>query len=430
MFRRRVSFGVLNSTSGCVSLFGMISTSLTIQNLPAVDREIDRAITLLGDALHPREVLPVIDIAEMLRFAVKRAKLGFEAANKTAELRLRAERRLGELLMGRVSRGRPKLSSGDDNYRLDALGISRDLSARAQRLAAIPPRYFEWYFREALNQGWEVTTTTLIQRTDSERVGETAKNRQFYNEGRTTPSLIRDRQSAAAMSPATEARVDLRLGDCLEILPDLPARSVDLILCDLPYGGTRCDWDCPLDLAALWGEFFRVLKPNRPVIFFATQPFASHLVISNPEWYKAEIIWIKNRASDFIHARNRPTRIHENILVFSEGALCSTTRSKRRMPYYPGEDDTYPASVVYYPRDLPAIHPTQKPVALLEFLIGSFSQPGELVLDPTMGSGSTGVAAIASGRSFVGFERDPHYYDVARSRIEGRCEGCPDSGPA
>jgi site-specific DNA-methyltransferase (adenine-specific) len=241
----------------------------------------------------------------------------------------------------------------------------------------------------------------------------------------------------------------LHLGDCLDILPTIPAQSVDAIIADPPYGTTACKWDSVIPLAPMWAELKRVIKPRGAIVLFAAQPFTSVLIMSNLEQFKYEWIWNKKRPTDFFNARNRPMRVHENVCVFSDGTTAN--RSPNRMPYYPqGLSDceivqnksnkdiksgriygvrpshvaNYTATQTGFPHtrlDFSSIvsgHPTQKPVELLRYLIRTYTNPGETVLDFTMGSGTTGVAALQEGRQFVGIEKDAGYFDIARTRIE------------
>lgn len=243
----------------------------------------------------------------------------------------------------------------------------------------------------------------------------------------------------------------LYLGDCLSIMPDLEDHSIDLILTDLPYGTTACAWDCPIDLTRLWQQYRRLIKPNHAIVLTASQPFTTILVASNLAWFKYEWIWIKNRPTNFAHAKNKPMKKHENILVFSEGSTVHARQSSRRMPYHPqGLTETppsrhtkrqsektdaffadrpghrefirdhtgYPHTVLEFPTDQLGLHPTAKPVALMQYLIRTYTESGSIVLDSCMGSGSTGVGALQAGRDFVGIESDPHYFRVATDRLQ------------
>jgi site-specific DNA-methyltransferase (adenine-specific) len=245
--------------------------------------------------------------------------------------------------------------------------------------------------------------------------------------------------------------IQLYHGDCLEVMGEIPDQSIDLILCDLPYGTTACLWDCPIDLDVLWEQYKRIIKPNNAILLTTSQPFTTVVISSNIEWFKYEWIWLKNRPTNFAHAKNKPMKKHENILVFSEGTTVHASQSKNRMPYYPqGLVDTgsskkitkkmsektdaffsdrpghtsfvrektgYPSSILEFSTDQLGLHPTAKPVALMEYLIRTYTNPGETVLDNCMGSGSTGVAAIRSDRKFIGIEMDEKYFEIASSRI-------------
>jgi site-specific DNA-methyltransferase (adenine-specific) len=244
---------------------------------------------------------------------------------------------------------------------------------------------------------------------------------------------------------------DLLQGDCLDVMPSIPDHSIDLILCDLPYGTTACPWDSVIDLEALWAQYKRIIKPNHPIVLTASQPFTTVLAMSNLPWLRYEWIWVKNRPTNFVHAKNKPMKKHENILVFSEGTTAHSSQSDRRMPYHPQglidtEDDTefvkrsseitdaffserpshrafrrektgYPNSVLEFATDQLGLHPTAKPVKLMEYLIRTYTLQGELVLDNCCGSGSTGVACAQSGRKFIGIELDETYHAVSKQRI-------------
>lgn len=244
----------------------------------------------------------------------------------------------------------------------------------------------------------------------------------------------------------------LILGDCLEVLPTLEAGSIDLVCADPPYGTTACKWDTVIPLEPLWRELRRVLKPRRAVVLNACQPFTTTLIGSNRKWFKYAWVWLKSQPGDPMNAKNRPLRAHEDVCVFSEGTTAN--RSPRRMKYNPQElrpcrkqkgnwyrlagDDSfkprrpsheptylseftnYPTTVLYFPQDRKAegrVHPTQKPVALLEYLVRTYSDEGDTVLDFCMGSGTTGVACLRAGRKFVGIEKDADYFALARRRL-------------
>jgi site-specific DNA-methyltransferase (adenine-specific) len=212
-------------------------------------------------------------------------------------------------------------------------------------------------------------------------------------------------------------------------------RSVDLILCDLPYGITANAWDSVIDLERMWEQFARVLKARGAAILTACQPFTSRLVTSNRKWFRHEWIWDKRGASGHLNAKRMPMRRHESVLVFARFApnyFPLLTKVKdgrirtagRRSSNYGSFDRVtrqthtgYPTSILQFPRDISRIHPTQKPVALFEYLIRTYSRPGALVLDCCMGSGTTAVACVNSGRDFIGFETNAEYRRVARIRV-------------
>lgn len=233
----------------------------------------------------------------------------------------------------------------------------------------------------------------------------------------------------------------LELGDCLEVMPSIPDGSVDLILCDLPYGTTACKWDSVIPFEPLWAQYKRIAKRNAAIVLTASQPFTSALVMSNPDDFRYEWIWEKTAATGFLNAKKSPLRAHENILVFYQDPptyvpeMRQGATIKRVNPSYANHGDNYgkassvrapyesteryPRSVIKYPKDnrLKRQHPTQKPVALMEYLIRTYSDEGETVLDNCMGSGTTGVACVNTGRKFIGIEQDPTYFAIALERI-------------
>jgi site-specific DNA-methyltransferase (adenine-specific) len=243
--------------------------------------------------------------------------------------------------------------------------------------------------------------------------------------------------------------IELFQGDCLEIMPTLRAASVDLVLCDLPYGTTSCAWDACIAFAPLWAEYKRLIRPDGAIVLHAAQPFTSALVLSNPEMFRYCWIWRKTRASNQAMAKAQPLRIHEDVTVFSPAS--AHNMAKLRMRYFPqglvyvgketrqgakvtdnlGEGRTrattyfqewsnYPKTVLEFPVEGKTVHPTQKPVPLAEYLIKTYTNPGDTVLDNCMGSGTTGVACVNTGRSFIGIEKDPNYFAIAERRIKAQ----------
>jgi site-specific DNA-methyltransferase (adenine-specific) len=234
----------------------------------------------------------------------------------------------------------------------------------------------------------------------------------------------------------------LHLGDCLTLMQDLADDSVDMVLCDLPYGTTQNKWDSVLPLDQLWSEYRRVCKGA--IVLTASQPFTSALVMSNLKAFKHEWIWIKNRGSNFANTVREPMKEHESVLVFSHGRWTYNKQMQERtggglsLVGKPIRGQTTPTNNYgkfsgWKTEALPEMrvpsswqkfntevghHPTQKPVALMEYLIRTYTNEGDVVLDNTMGSGTTGVACMNTGRQFVGMEMDPEYFEIARKRIE------------
>jgi site-specific DNA-methyltransferase (adenine-specific) len=218
-------------------------------------------------------------------------------------------------------------------------------------------------------------------------------------------------------------------------MPTLAANSIDAIITDLPYGTTACKWDEVIPFAPMWAEVKRVLKPRGAFVTTASQPFTSALVMSNPEMFRYEWIWEKEQGTNFLDARRKPYKVHENICVFGCGLpvynpICtpgnSYTNGKHRgSEVYSGFNDKqelkvhgrFPRSIQRFNREV-GLHPTQKPIALYKYLIRTYTNEGDTVLDFTMGSGTTGVAAINTGRHFVGIEKDANYFEIATRRIE------------
>ena len=231
-------------------------------------------------------------------------------------------------------------------------------------------------------------------------------------------------------------------GDCLVEMANIPDGSVDKVLADLPYGTTACKWDSVIPFEPLWAHYRRVCKKNAAIVLTASQPFTSALVMSNPDWYRHEWVWIKNRGSNFANTVREPFKEHESVLVFSLGKWTynkqmqertggGSSRSKYRIRtgaqtpnmgaiaemQHDGLPETrVPSSWQKFNTEV-GHHPTQKPVALMEYLIRTYTLPGETVLDNTMGSGTTGVACANTGRRFIGIEQDEKYFKIATDRI-------------
>lgn len=233
--------------------------------------------------------------------------------------------------------------------------------------------------------------------------------------------------------------ITLLKGDCLELMKSVPDKSIDLILCDLPFGMTRASWDIPLDLTMLWNEYDRIIKDNGAICLFAIEPFASRLRLSHIQTYKYDWIWDKVKSTGFLNAKKQPLRCHEVICVFykkqctynpqkTQGHVKKSAKRKQTGTdlYNPGNKETVYESTERYPRSIQvfssdvqksALHPTQKPVALLEYLIKTYTDECDVVLDNCMGSGSTGVACINTNRVFIGMEKDDKYFEIASERI-------------
>lgn len=232
---------------------------------------------------------------------------------------------------------------------------------------------------------------------------------------------------------------NLMLGDCLELMKEIETGTVDMILCDLPYGTTCCSWDAVIPFEPLWAEYERVIKENGAIVLFAAQPFAAVLATSNLKLFRYEWIWEKPAATGFFNAHFQPLRAHENILVFYKakptfnpiktfGHERKTAKRKDIGSEHYGKQvniksydstERYPRSVQLFSSDKQKsnFHPTQKPVALCEYLIRTYTNEGETVLDNTMGSGTTGVACINTGRRFIGIEQEQKYFEIAQERI-------------
>ncbi len=226
--------------------------------------------------------------------------------------------------------------------------------------------------------------------------------------------------------------------DCLEGMKFIPDKSIDMILCDLPYGMTACKWDTVIPFDELWKRYNRIIKDNGAIVLFSRQPFTSQLIISNLKMYRYELIWQKEQATNVLHIKKQFGQATENIEVFykhqptynpqmvktdkpvkSNGGNSSRTYNNQT---FIGSDEVryekYPLNVLTFKRDKTGLHPTQKPVALFEYLIKTYTNEGETVLDNCMGSGTTAIACMNSKRNYIGFELDKKYFDIANKRIE------------
>ena len=257
-------------------------------------------------------------------------------------------------------------------------------------------------------------------------------------------------------------KFDLWKGDCLELMKDIPDGSIDTVLCDLPYGTTQCSWDNIINFELMWKELNRVVKDNSPIVLFGSQPFTSNLIMSNPKMFREELIWLKNKAGSGLQAKQKHIKVHENILLFSKNGeytfnpqkwlvdkkefltqrktfndrvvgnnIYNEMVGKRndtgnernplsivscRVPFTPQKNRNYSSDV-----DL-RYHPTQKPTDLLEYLINTYTNENETVLDFTAGSFSTAIACLNTDRNFIGIELDDNYFDIGVNRIKEHIE--------
>ena len=230
--------------------------------------------------------------------------------------------------------------------------------------------------------------------------------------------------------------IQIFCGDCLELMKDIPDKSIDMILCDLPYGTTaRNKWDCVIEYELLWEQYERIIKENGAICLFAQAPFDKTLACSNLTLFRYEWIWVKQQGTGHLNAKKMPMKAHENVLVFYKKLPTYNPQMREGKPYVckSGRGSTnyreqksvvtensgfrYPLDVLSFQSDK-GLHPTQKPVALLEYLIKTYTNDGETVLDNCMGSGSTGIACINANRKFIGIELDPTYFEIAKKRLE------------
>ena len=241
-------------------------------------------------------------------------------------------------------------------------------------------------------------------------------------------------------------------GDCLELMKDIPDESIDMILCDLPYGMTACKWDTIIPLDKLWEQYKRLIKDNGAIVLTASQPFTTYLISSNIDMFKYCWYWLKSKPNGWQHAKNRPMTKVEEVCVFSKAPMGHKSQlGDRRMVYNPQGVESvgkkkvtevahgrmmgarpnqvgkeyeaftgFPHNVLEYPNVIgkQTLHPTQKPVALFEYLIKTYTNEGEVVLDNCIGSGTTAIAALNTGRFFIGIEKEKKYVDIANKRIE------------
>lgn len=230
-------------------------------------------------------------------------------------------------------------------------------------------------------------------------------------------------------------RIDLRQGDCLELMKDIPDKSIDMILCDLPYGTTRNKWDSIIPLDKLWKQYERIIKDNGAVVLFSQMPFSAQLVYSNLKLFRYEWIWEKDNGTGFLNAKKMPLKIHENIEIFYKKQPTYNPQMRKGFKPYSqmsgrgssnygeqvrvttiNEGDRYPIDVIEFKRDKTKIHPTQKPVALLEYLIKTYTNENETVLDNCAGSMSTVIASTNTNRNCIAIEKDKNYFEIGKKK--------------
>lgn len=237
------------------------------------------------------------------------------------------------------------------------------------------------------------------------------------------------------------AQVELYQGDCLALLPTLSDKSVDMVLCDLPYGTTQNKWDILIPFDQLWKQYSRVVKDNGAIVLFGSQPFTSYMIMSNQKQFRYSLVWEKNKFSDFLNAKRKPMKTNEDIVVFYKKQPTYNPQYTYGEPYKRWNTQTavdsqtnygkfknnvaeskdgkrLPTTVLRFNRHERPEHPTQKPVDLCEYLIKTYSNEGDTILDNCMGSGTTGVACVNLKRRFIGMEMDPTYFGIAQRRID------------
>ena len=231
--------------------------------------------------------------------------------------------------------------------------------------------------------------------------------------------------------------MNLMLGDCLERMKEIPDGSVDLILADPPYGTTACKWDSVIDFTLMWEQLNRVIKPNGAIVLFGSEPFSSALRMSNIKNYKYDWKWDKKQGGNPLNAKRQPLKTYEDILVFNKHRYYPIMEERgkprkkgglNKQPEHTGmvninysvvNNDYYPKAILQFSNAVKRgkLHPTQKPVALMEYLIKTYTQEGETVLDFVMGSGTSGIACKNTGRNFIGIEKDVGYFEIAKQRL-------------
>ena len=248
----------------------------------------------------------------------------------------------------------------------------------------------------------------------------------------------------------SEGKKEILLGDCLELMKDIPNGSIDAIITDPPYGTTQCKWDSVIPFEPLWKQYERIIKDNGAIVLFGVQPFTSALIMSNPKLFRYHWVWVKNKVTGFTNAKKQPLRNTEDIVVFykkpplyNPQGIVYINRKRRNGKSVGGEvlrtdinksagkgklrtaGFEYIQEFINYPRqtlevkcETKTVHPTQKPVELFEYLIKTYTLPGEVVLDNCIGSGTTAIACINTGRNFIGIEIEEKYVKIARERIE------------
>ncbi len=255
-------------------------------------------------------------------------------------------------------------------------------------------------------------------------------------------SFHRNPEKQQKLERSTNSLIDRIIeGDCLDIMKTIPSKSIDMILCDLPYGTTQNKWDCVIPLHLLWREYNRVIKDNGAVALTGQGIFTAKLILSNPSNFKYKIVWVKSKATNFLNAKKQPLRRHEDVLIFYKKQPKYTPQMTKGIPYNKGfrknqltgsygdfgtvevksDGDRYPTDVVYFktPESEGAVyHPTQKPVELGRYLIRTFTQPGEIVLDNTCGSGSFLVSAVLENRKFIGIEKNKEVFQFKKKKVD------------